>query len=123
MVSKAVNTLLTQQLERVAEVEKQLAESKTEKHARRKAAAEATEKYNNLKSELEAEKAVLSYLEKIKRQEDSYLHEKLRMAEELEDFSLPPLAETVKTLRTLRPESEKSSSSAEKSCTCNKSSS
>lgn len=89
MVNSAVDTLLEGQMILVAEIEKQFAESKSKKHAMKKAAEEATDTYDRLKVELEAEKAVLKYLEKIKREEDSFLQEKQRVSGGTEDGTAP----------------------------------
>lgn len=88
MVNNAVNTLLTAQKLRVEEVEKNLAESRAKKHAMKKNYDEAIDEYHQLKSELEAEQAVLQYLEKIKRQEDTFLQERHRMTSIIEDLGV-----------------------------------
>lgn len=123
MVSDAVNTLLAAQKLRVEQVEVEFAESKTKKHATRKAADEATDEYNRLKAELEAENAVLEYLEKIKRQEETFLNEKHRMSSETKDYTVVPLiqAQTSKTVSIKKTDSKCSKSSSLQSnseCTC-----
>lgn len=123
MVSEAVNTLLAAQKVRVEQVAKELAESKTKKHAMRKAADEATDEYNRLQVELVAENAVLEYLEKIKRQEETFLHEKRRITLEEEDFKVaPPIqAETSNAVTITRPDSKCSKDShleSNSECTC-----